>query len=49
MTFYKEPTKQVYTNMLWQHMCFLPWPAKKQVKTLNTLDIITEDISKGDI
>lgn len=49
MTFYKEPIKQVYTNMHWQHMCFLPWPAKKQVKTLHTLDTITEDIPKGNI
>jgi len=49
MTSSKEPIKQVYTNMHWQHMCFLPWPSKKQVKTLNTLDTITKDIPKGNI
>ncbi len=49
MTSYKEPIKQVHTNMHWQHMCFLPCTTKKQVKTLNTLDTITKDILKGNI
>ena len=49
MSSYKENIEQVYTNMHWQHMCFLPWPAKKHVTTLHTLDTITEDIQKGNI